>query len=262
MGKNFLQEMRESKDRLLEEKMMVSPLEEVREAARRAPPARPFRHSLDRDPYSIIGEVKRASPSRGPIRDIPSPAEVARSLARGGAAAISVLTEESRFSGSLEDLRMVRESVPLPILRKDFLIHPYDLFESRAAGADCVLLIAAFLSGDEMDLMLSEADALCLECLVEVRTGDELARALDAGAGLIGINNRDLKTLEVDLGTVLFLAPKVPKGVMVVAESGYRNRVELLEANKAGAGSFLIGEALMSSGDPGRSLKGLLEMEE
>ena len=220
MGKNFLEEMRSEKERLLTENLRASPMESIREEAGQASPARPFRRALHREPYSVIGEVKRASPSQGSIRDIPHPEEVALALARGGASAISVLTEESRFSGSLDDLRRVRERVPLPILRKDFLFHPYDLFESRAAGADCVLLIAAFLQGDELKSLLGEARTLGLDCLVEVHSGDELQPALEAGADLIGINNRNLKTLEVDLSIVLNLAPTVPEGVGVVAESG------------------------------------------
>jgi indole-3-glycerol phosphate synthase len=261
MGIHFLEEMRVLKRALLEKKMRESSLETVSEEARRAPSARPFRHSLQGEPYTIIGEIKRASPSRGRIRDMASPEEVAGALARGGAAAISVLTEESRFSGSLDDLLTVRENVPLPILRKDFLLHPFDLWESRAAGADCVLLIAAFLPGKELMKMMSEARALKLECLVEVHTGHELDRALEAGADLIGINNRNLSTLEVDMGTVLRLAPMVPDGVTVVAESGYRQRSELLEAREAGAASFLIGETLMASGDVEKTVKVLLDKE-
>ncbi len=232
--------------------------EELRRRAQEAPPARPFREALARGRPALIAEVKRRSPSAGEIRAVPDPAETAAALVRGGAAAISVLTEERHFGGSLEDLRLVRERVSVPVLRKDFLIHPRELYEARAAGADAALLIVALLGPEELEEMLAAAADAGLECLVEVHGEVEMAMALRAGARLIGINNRNLRTLKVDLGTALRLAPLVPARVMTVGESGYRTTEDLREGMAAGLSAFLVGEALMRAADPERAARDLL----
>jgi indole-3-glycerol phosphate synthase len=261
VSQDFLKSMRQEKETLLAGKLRARPLEEIREAALGTGPPRPFTASLSGEPFSIIGEVKRSSPSAGSIRQIPDPAGVAAALERGGASAVSVLTEGNFFGGSLDDLAAVRRATSLPLLRKDFLIHPHDLYESRLHGADAVLLIAAMLKQEEMEEMLEEAFRAGLECLVEVHGPGEIPPVLKAGATLIGVNNRNLKSLEVDLGTFLELAPMIPPGMTLVAESGYRSRTDLLTAAGAGADAFLIGGALMASDDVEAALRLLLEGE-
>jgi indole-3-glycerol phosphate synthase len=210
---------------------------------------RPFREALARPGLSVIAEHKRRSPSAGAIREDLTLEDVVRAYERGGAAALSILTEEAHFGGSLEDLRAGRAATTLPILRKDFVVDPYQLLEALAAGADAVLLIVAALTESELAELHQAARELGLAALVEVHDRSELELAAATGADLIGINNRDLTTLEVDTRRTLELAPHVPEGAVTVAESGFRHAAELARLTEAGVDAVLVGEALMRSPD-------------
>ncbi|MBM9460518.1 indole-3-glycerol phosphate synthase TrpC [Nocardioides sp. zg-536] len=199
---------------------------------------------------SVIAEVKRKSPSKGELADIPDPAALAREYAAGGAAAISVLTEQRRFSGSLEDLRAVRAAVDVPLLRKDFIVTRYQLLEARAAGADLALLIVASLPGDLLDRLHDYARELGLTVLVEVHDEAETERAVELGAELIGVNARNLKTLAVDPDTFGRLAPLVPADRVLVAESGIAGPTDVQRFVDEGARAVLVGEALVKQGAP------------
>ncbi len=199
---------------------------------------------------SVIAEVKRSSPSRGALAEIADPAALAAEYEAGGAAAISVLTEERRFSGSLDDLVRVRRAVAIPVLRKDFIVTAYQLFEARAAGADLVLLIVAALDDQELVSLVERASSIGLTPLVEAHTSEEVLRALDAGARVIGVNNRSLQTLEVDPTTFARLAPLIPDSVVRIAESGVRGPHDVIELARAGADVVLVGEALVTGRDP------------
>jgi indole-3-glycerol phosphate synthase len=258
VGSDFLARVRRLKERELGRRMAALPEEELLRRAAEAPPARPFGAALLGGYPAVIAEVKRRYPSAGPINAIPDPAALAEALARGGASAISVLTEENHFGGSLEELRRVRERVSVPVLRKDFLVDPWELFEARAAGADAVLLIVALLGPGQLATMLDAAAAIGLECLVEVHDDPELEAAVLAGARIIGINNRDLRTLQVDLGTALRLAPLIPAGIPAVGESGYRTPGDIREGVAAGLSAFLVGESFMRAADPAAAVRHLL----
>lgn len=199
---------------------------------------------------SVIAEVKRKSPSKGALADIPDPAVLAGAYARGGAAAISVLTEERRFGGSLADLRAVRAAVDVPILRKDFIVEPYQLLEARAAGADLALLIVAALDDDRLRALHDYAGELGLTVLVEVHDEPETERAVALGAELVGVNARNLKTLQIDTGTFGRLAPLVPDDRVKVAESGIFTAADVQRFVAEGARAVLVGEALVKEGDP------------
>jgi len=228
------------------------PLDEASLLARASatPPARDFAAALRSAPPAVIAEVKRASPSAGAIADA-DPAALARAYEAGGAAAISVLTEPHHFHGSLADLRAVRLACRLPVLRKDFLVHPAQVIESRAGGADAVLLIAACLSGFELEALLATAADVGVAALVEVHAEADLERALGAGAPIVGVNARDLETLDVDEERALALVRRVPGDRAVVFESGISRREQVERAVEAGATAVLVGEALMRSADPG-----------
>lgn len=206
---------------------------------------------------SVIAEVKRASPSKGYLAAIDNPAELARAYQAGGAAAISVLTEARRFRGSLADLETVRAAVRTPLLRKDFVVTDYQLWEGRAAGADLALLIVAALSQTDLQRLLALGRSLGLACLVETHTPDEVRRAVDAGATLIGVNNRDLKTLAVDLAQFERLVPLIPAGVVTVAESGILSLADAARMAVAGADAVLVGEALVKDGDPAAAIRAM-----
>ena len=220
------------------------------------PPPRPFEGSLRRTPPAVIAEYKRSSPSAGVIAE-PDVAGQARAYEEGGAAAISVLTEPTRFDGALADLRAVRLAVDLPVLRKDFLVYPAQVIESRAAGADAVLLIAAALSELELKAMLAVVDDLGLDALVETHSVDDLAKALATDAPVVGVNARDLETLEVDVERALAMLPDVPSDRVAVFESGVSTREDVERAIDAGARGVLVGEALMRSADPGATIRSL-----
>ena len=222
---------------------------------RQAPPARDFEGALRGRPGTVrlIAEVKKASPSRGVLAGDLNPVDVATAYATHGAHAISVLTDEKYFKGSLDDLRAVRAAVDVPLLRKDFTIDEYQLWESRAAGADAVLLIVSILEPAQLSDLLAAAKGLGLAALVECHTAAELDRALAAGSRIVGINNRDLATFETRLETTIELAPSIPPGPIVVSESGFFTGADVRRVVAAGAHAVLIGEALVRSGDiPGK----------
>jgi indole-3-glycerol phosphate synthase len=236
------------------------PLGSSHPAVREAPPARPFAAVLARPGgVSVIAEHKRRSPSRGPIREDLAPADVARRYEAAGAAAISVLTDEPFFGGSLEHLQEVRGATTLPVLRKDFVVDPFQVWEARAAGADAVLLIVAALRDAELGGLLAVVREAGVDALVEVHDRAELDRALAAGARIVGVNNRDLRTLAVSLATSLELGPAIPDDVVAVAESGIRTGGDVRRLRDAGFDAFLVGEQLMTAPDPGEALSLLLK---
>jgi indole-3-glycerol phosphate synthase len=234
------------------ERQRARPLEELeRQAAEvaRDEPRRPFAAALSGPGLAVIAEHKRRSPSAGLIRDDLELEQVVRAYEEGGAAALSVLTESASFGGSLDDLRRARRASRLPILRKDFTVDPYQVPEALLAGADSILLIVAALTDAELGELHGRARALGLSVLVEVHDEPELQRALAIRPEVIGINNRDLTTLQVDVGRTLELRPRVPEGVTVVAESGFRSRAELDRLAEAGVDAVLVGESLMRAPD-------------
>ena len=222
-------------------------------------PTRDFEGSLQGTTRHIIAEVKRASPSKGLIRKEFDAVKIAGTLAANGASALSVLTEEHFFRGSILYLEGIKKEVPLPLLRKDFLMDDYQLVEARSFGADAVLFIVALLDLSLLRELLDQARSLSLEALVEVHTEGELECALEAGARIIGINNRDLKTFEVNLATAEKLIPKVPSGTTVVCESGIDAPKQMKKIEDLGTHVFLVGEALMRARDPGEKLRELLD---
>jgi indole-3-glycerol phosphate synthase len=215
---------------------------------------------------AVIAEIKKASPTKGLIRADFDAAELARSYFTGGAAALSVLTDEPFFQGSLRNLELASAAVPLPCLRKDFIVDAYQITEARAHCGDAILLIAAALNDGELKRFAAAAHGLALDVLVEVHTAEELNRVLDAlgssGADAIGVNNRNLKSFEVRLETSLELAERIPAGVVSVTESGIATRVDLVRLRTAGFDAFLIGESLMRQPDPGAALRALLLVRE
>jgi len=234
---------------------------EARLSARRDD--RPFNEAVPRPGLSLIAEFKRRSPSAGALA--PDSIDLAAQVAayeRGGAAALSVLTDERHFGGSLADLRAARAACDLPIIRKDFIVDPYQLYEAAVNGADAVLLIVAALSDEDLYALYQEARSIDLDCLVEVHDAEELERALVAGAEVIGINNRNLDDMSVDIGTTYELMPDVPAGKTVVAESGISGREELGELDRVGVDAVLIGGALMTSPDPEAKVRELTGSDE
>ena len=232
------------------ERELLRPLSRVESAAAdAAPPLDALTALSPADSVKIIAEVKRASPSRGDLADIPDPAQLAVSYERGGASAISVLTEGRKFKGSLEDLVDVRSAVAIPVLRKDFISIPYQVFEARAAGADLALLIVAALDQRTLTELYTLITELGMTALVETHSAEELERALDLGAGLIGVNARNLSTFELDRDLFGRLAPQIPSGVIRVAESAVLAPADVAHYREAGADVVLIGEALVTS-DP------------
>jgi indole-3-glycerol phosphate synthase len=226
------------------------PLDTLRDRLGGRDGARPFNEALVRPGLSLIAEFKRRSPSAGELRPGAGVAETVRKYERGGAAALSILTEERQFGGSLHDLRAAREASDLPILRKDFIVDPYQLYESAANGADAVLLIVAALRDEELADLYALARELDLDCLVEVHDEPELDQALAIDADVIGINNRNLGDFSVDVATTVRLLTDVPAGKTVVSESGYAQRDQLEELERIGVDAVLIGEALMRAEEP------------
>ena len=210
------------------------------------------------DRLNVIAECKRRSPSRGVLRADYDAVSVARGYAAAGAAAISILTEPTFFDGALEHLRAVRNEVDVPLLRKDFIVSEYQLLEAKAAGADAVLLIVAALHQKELSRLAEQAATLGLDVLVEVHEADEVSRAIDAGARIIGVNNRNLRTLAVDVRRSETLITRIPRDVIAVTESGLRTGEDLLRLRQLGYRAFLIGERFMIEADPGVALKALL----
>jgi indole-3-glycerol phosphate synthase len=248
----------------VEARKAEAPLDAVVKAAESAPPPRDFTSDVKSEipnPKSeirLIAEIKKASPSKGLIRPDFDPAAIAKAYEEAGASAISVLTDEKYFQGSLDHLRAVRRAVNLPILRKDFFIDSYQVYEARAAGADAILLIVATLSTEELSRMMTLSSELGMASLVEVHTPDELEKALDAGAKIVGINNRDLRTFETKLETTLELAPKVPGDRILVSESGIFTRADVERLKAVGVDAVLVGESLMRESDPAAKVKELL----
>jgi len=237
------------------------PWVELEARARAAPAVRDFvaamRARIDAGDPAVIAEIKRASPSRGLLREHFEPASIARSYEAAGAACLSVLTDRDYFQGAPEHLRAARAACALPVLRKDFIVDPYQVFEARAMGADCVLLIAAALDRKGMKNLESAAGALGMAVLVEVHDAAELDAALALATPLIGINNRDLRTFETRLETTLELLPRIPRGRIAVTESGILATADVDRLRRAGIGGFLVGEAFMRSQDPGKALENL-----
>jgi indole-3-glycerol phosphate synthase len=234
----------------IEARQALLSLDQVKAAAAAAPPAKDALSILLQPGVGVIAEVKRASPSKGALAAITDPAALAAEYAAGGARAISVLTEERRFGGSLEDLRAVRARVDIPVLRKDFIVGSYQVHEARANGADIVLLIVAALDQNTLEGLRERIESLGMTALVEVHTEDEATRALDAGARVIGVNARNLSTLEVDRSTFERIAPGLPKDIVKIAESGVRGPLDLIEYAAAGADAVLVGEGLVTKSDP------------
>jgi indole-3-glycerol phosphate synthase len=219
---------------------------------------RDFEGALSIHTPAVIAEIKRASPSKGILATDFDPPALARAYQQGGAAALSVLTDEKHFQGNLSDLESARSAVELPALRKDFTIDPYHVHQAAAHGADAILLIAAILSERQMRDFRELAEHYGMSALVEVHDDEELKPALASGARIIGVNNRDLRTFQVDLGVSLRLASKIPSSVIKVAESGIHTAADVRQLRAAGYNSFLVGEHLMRSGDPAHALQTLL----
>ena len=230
---------------------------DVEARARGAPPPRDFVGALRARRPAVIAEIKRASPSKGLLRANFDPAEIARSYEKGGAACMSVLTDREFFQGAAEHLSEARAAVALPALRKDFLIDSYQVFEARALGADCILLIVACLEDAQMRSLEQLAHALGMAVLVEAHDAAELERALALETPLIGINNRNLRTFETRLETTLDLLPRIPKERIVITESGILSTADVRRMRDRGVNAFLVGEAFMRADDPGKELKNL-----
>ncbi|MTK03609.1 indole-3-glycerol phosphate synthase TrpC [Micromonospora sp. CP22] len=226
------------------------PLERIRELAAAAPPPMDAYAALRRPGVAVIAEVKRASPSKGKLADIADPADLAGQYAAGGARAISVLTEGRWFGGSLDDLAAVRAAVNIPVLRKDFVISSYQVHEARAHGADLVLLIVAALEQNALVGLLERIESLGMTALVEVHDEEETDRAMEAGAQVIGVNARDLRTLQVDRSVFERIAPGLPSNVVKIAESGVRGPHDLIRYASAGADAVLVGEGLVTQKSP------------
>lgn len=228
----------------------ITTLDELKERVATVAPARDAHAVLAGEGVAVIAEVKRKSPSKGDLADITDPAQLARSYAEGGAHCISVLTEQRRFGGSLADLDAVRAAVDVPVLRKDFVVSSYQLFEARAHGADIALLIVAALEQNALVSLIERTKSLGMTALVEVHDADEVGRAVDAGARVIGVNARNLKTLEVHREQFMELAPLIPDDIIKIAESGVRGAHDLIAYANAGADAVLVGESLVTGSDP------------
>jgi indole-3-glycerol phosphate synthase len=226
------------------------PLEQIRRLAAKAPPALDAYAALRRSGVAVIAEVKRSSPSKGQLAEIADPADLAGEYAAGGARCISVLTEGRWFGGSLDDLAAVRAAVNVPVLRKDFVVSSYQVHEARAHGADLVLLIVAALPQNALVGLLERIESLGMTALVEVHDEEEADRALEAGARVIGVNARDLRTLEVDRSVFERIAPGLPSGVVKIAESGVRGPHDLIRYASVGADAVLVGEGLVTKKSP------------
>jgi indole-3-glycerol phosphate synthase len=253
-------------DRILEARRIevdhrkkVLPETALKYGVKAAPPVRNFAAALSRDAINVLAELKPASPSRGIIRDPFDAPTLGKSLEAAGAAALSVLTEGEFFRGSLKNLRDARKEIALPVLRKDFIFDPWQVWESRANDADSFLLIVAALSDEQLRDLMALGRELGMEPLVEVHTREELDRALAAGARIVGVNNRDLKTLTVRVETSYDLVEQIPEECIAVAESGLRSHDDLKKLRAAGFDAFLIGEHLMLSPDPAAALRALLD---
>jgi indole-3-glycerol phosphate synthase len=254
----ILQRIVDAKRREIAERQARVSQRELEARLAEAPPVRDFRAALVRGPgIGIIAEVKKASPSVGVMRADFDPVAIARSYAEAGANAISVLTDAPFFQGELAHLRAIRAAVTPPLLRKDFLLEPYQVLEARAAGADAVLLIAEILDDRALSALLRAARELGMQALVELYDRENLPRVVDSGAELIGINNRDLRSFETRLEHTLELAPRVPDDRVLVAESGIKTRADVVRLESAGVKAILVGETLMRARDVAGTMRGL-----
>jgi indole-3-glycerol phosphate synthase len=242
----------------VEQRKKVQPLSCLKERIAQQLPPLDFASALKGDHIRLIAEIKQASPSRGILSPNLNPTELAKTYVEGGAAAISVLTDERNFGGSVEHLAAIRQAVELPLLRKDFIFDPYQVYESRAYGADALLLIVAILSQEQLRELLLLSHSLSLRCLVEVHSETEAERAFLSGAEIIGINNRDLNTFTVDINTTCQLRPLVPKEKIVVSESGIGSRSDVEKLRERGVNAILVGEALVTASDILTKMKELL----
>lgn len=255
----FLEKVMDEVRADLEERKKRRPVSALLAQIGPVPRSRPFSEALVAEGVSLIAEMKRASPSRGEIRPGASVEGIVTAYERAGASACSILTEPHYFGGSLDDLVAARQAVDIPLLRKDFVVDEYQLLEARAAGADAALLIVAGLGGELLVELLAAATELGLDCLVETHDEHEVETAVDAGAELIGVNNRNLHTLEVDLSTTFRLLADVPAGTVVIAESGITSHDDIRELQDAGVDAVLVGEALMREDDPAVAVRALME---
>ncbi len=256
--KNILARIVEARRESIAHRKRVVPEVALKLAVEKAAPPRDFPAALSRDAFNVIAELKRASPSLGKIREDYAPVVLAAELEAAGAAALSVLTEEDFFAGSMADLHEARKVTKIPVLRKDFIIDPWQVWETRAVGADSFLLIAAILSDEDLRSLLALGRTLKMEPLVEVHSREELRRAIAADARIIGVNNRDLRDFKVRLETSLELVAEIPDGCIAVSESGLRTHDDLSHLRLAGFEAFLIGEHLMKNADPAAQLHALL----
>ncbi len=260
-GRTILDNILWSRRKTLEETRLAVPLERVQQMAEARRERRDFARAISAEGSSdlrIIAELKRASPSRGLLRQNYRRREIAQGYVAGGASALSVLTEEHYFLGSTQDLTEVRQGVTVPVLRKDFILESYQVYESVAAGADALLLIVSALPDPDLRSLLDLCRQLRIAALMEVHTEEEVKRATSAGAQIIGVNNRDLKTLEVNLETSVRLRERLPQGCIAVSESGIKTAADLQRIKEAGFDAVLMGERLMSQPEPGRCLQELL----
>jgi indole-3-glycerol phosphate synthase len=242
----------------VKQRKTVATMAYLQERIGRQKPVLDLALALKGDHIRLIAEVKQASPSRGILTSNFSPTKLARTYAEGGAAAISVLTEANYFGGNIEHLAAIKEAVGLPLLRKDFIFDPYQVYESRAYGADALLLIAAILSQGQLKELISLSHSVGLKCLVEVHNEGEVERAVFSAAEIIGINNRDLNGFSVDINTTRRLRPLVPKGKIVVSESGIKSKRDIEKLGKWGVDAVLVGEALVTASDVRAKMKELL----
>ncbi len=254
----ILNKIIEEKKKELKNSKSSDSLQEVRKKVGDAENNRGFKKSLANDSINIIAEIKKASPSKGIIREDFNPVEIAKIYQDNGAVAISVLTDKNFFQGDIQYLNQIRKSVSLPLLRKDFIIDEYQLYEAKAFGADAVLLIAAILDKNQLSEYLGLSKEIGLENLVEVHSFKDLEKTIYCEAEIIGINNRDLQTFEVSLKTTFDLAKEIPGNKVIVSESGINTHVDILSLQKSGVNAFLIGEALMKEKDIGKKLKELI----
>ena len=256
----ILDEIIENKSSEVEISKTSLPLEQIQEQIKDALPSRNFFDAINpKGELKIISEVKHASPSKGVFREDFDPVQIAKSYSAGGASAISVLTDEKYFRGSLSFLKNIRAEVDTPLLRKDFIVDPYHVYEARLFGADAILLIVAALDQTSLSELLGLTHSLQMNAIVEVHDENELDRALEADARIIGINNRDLRTFDVDLNVSINLSKKVPEDKIVVAESGISSIEDMDRLRGEGVHVFLIGETFMKAPDPGQKLKELIE---
>jgi indole-3-glycerol phosphate synthase len=256
--KTILDRIVEARRESIAHRKRVLPDVALKIAVDKIEPPRDFAGALARDGYNVIAELKKASPSKGVLREEYAPATLAASLARAGAAALSVLTEEEFFLGSLADLKAAKKAAGIPVLRKDFIVDPWQVWEARAAGADAFLLIVAILDDGTLRELLELGRSLKMEPLVEVHSREELGRAIAAGARIIGVNNRDLRDFKVRIETSLELIESVPEDCIAVSESGLRTHEDLARLRSAGFDAFLVGEHLMKEADPAVPLRSLI----